>query len=385
MILDATQDLCAIGIGQIENNYPQSVAAPAAQGTREKVRPITEAPRHLPDVRARAGGNAIRRGSIVQHHGHGSHRKATLSGNVADGHHRSLVFDRVSRYSPKSIVDNPSRRIYIFDRSVSFHLRDRLEHTGKQIRVRRILRSHRGSLVVAFDHPMFVGPIPGTGFPARQIARFVEGGADALLLNLGMMRHVAAAASRENLPGIIARLDWTTALGTASLSSASAFRSCLVAHPEDAMRAGADAVITFLVIGSEIQRTARVSRECERLGMPLIVESVTRGPNVENPRDPEWLMLHTRIAAELGADLIKTEYSGDPKSMRTVVDACPIPILVLGGSRSGSDQDVLKVVRGVVQSGAAGVFFGRNVFQAKNIPGLLQRIHAELSRPGRKV
>jgi DhnA family fructose-bisphosphate aldolase class Ia len=71
--------------------------------------------------------------------------------------------------------------------------------------------------------------------------------------------------------------------------------------------------------------------------------------------------------------------------MRTVVSACPIPILVLGGSRSGSDQEVLKVVRGVLQAGAAGVFFGRNVFQAKNIPGLLQRIHAELSHPGRRT
>jgi len=263
-----------------------------------------------------------------------------------------------------------------------------LSPTGKQIRLRRILRSHRGSLVVAFDHPMFVGPIPGTALPGRQIARFIEGQADALLLNLGMIGHVISASTKENLPGIIARLDWTTALGTASQFSSAAFRSCLVAQPETAMHAGADAVITFLVIGSgdvefekgEIQRTARVSRECERLGLPLIVETVARGQSIQNPCAPEWLMLHTRIAAELGADLIKTEYSGDPESMRAVVEACPIPILVLGGSRSSSDHEVLKVVRGVVQARAAGVFFGRNVFQSKNIPLLMRKIHAELGR-----
>jgi len=257
---------------------------------------------------------------------------------------------------------------------------------GKKIRLRRILRPDRGSLVVAFDHPLVHGPIAGTKQPDTQIARFIEGKADALLLNLGMMRHVAGAATSESLPGLVARLDWTTALGSASKLPTNTFRSVLVGHPEDALRAGADAVITFLIMGSgdpdfeknEIQRVGKVSRECERLGLPLIVESLARGPAVHNPRDPEWLMLHTRIAAELGADVIKTEYSGDPETMRAVVDACPIPILVLGGSRTGSDHEVLDVVDSITRAGAAGVFFGRNVFQAKNIPELMGRIHLAL-------
>jgi len=258
--------------------------------------------------------------------------------------------------------------------------------SGKDNRRRRILKAGRGSLVVAFDHALVLGPIPGTINPGQQIARFIEGGADALLLNLGMMRHVGEAAPKENLPGLIARLDWTTALGTASQISAGPYRSCLVARPEEALRQGADAVIVFLVVGSgdpdfdrgEVQRVARVSRECEQLGLPLIVESVARGPAVENPRDPEWLLLHTRIAAELGADVIKTEYTGDPESMHRVVESCPIPILVLGGSRTGSDAEILNVVAGIMQAGAAGVFFGRNVFQANDIPGLMERIHAVL-------
>jgi hypothetical protein len=87
---------------------------------------------------------------------------------------------------------------------------------GKSIRLRRILRSDRGSLVVAFDHPLVHGPIPGTINPAVQIARFVEGQADALLLNLGNFRYVAdAAKGSTSMPGLITRLDWTTALGTA--------------------------------------------------------------------------------------------------------------------------------------------------------------------------
>ena len=258
---------------------------------------------------------------------------------------------------------------------------------GKDIRLRRILHAHRGRLVVAFDHAGVLGPIPGTGDPGGQIARFVEGGADAILLNLGLIRYFAEASLPHRLPALIARLDWTTAMGTASQLPTDEFRSCLVAHPEDALRAGADAVIAFLVIGSgdadfeknEIRRNARIARECEEIGIPLVVEAVARGPRIQNPRSPEWLKLHTRIAAELGADLIKTEYSGDPESMRTVVEACPIPILVLGGSRTGSDQEVLDAVRNIMQAGAAGVFFGRNVFQSENISELLQRIHHVLS------
>lgn len=95
-------------------------------------------------------------------------------------------------------------------------------------------------------------------------------------------------------------------------------------------------------------------------------------------------MLHTRIAAELGADVIKTEYASDAKTMRAVVEACPIPILVLGGSRTGSDQEVLDVVDSIMRAGAAGVFFGRNVFQAENIPELMGRIHVALRSQNRQ-
>ena len=99
---------------------------------------------------------------------------------------------------------------------------------------------------------------------------------------------------------------------------------------------------------------------------------------MSNPRDLKWLMLHTRMAAELGADVIKTETADDDEAMRNVVSACPVPILVLGGSRTGSDEDVVKTVRNIMRSGAAGVFFGRNIFQSANMAELLLRIHSAL-------
>lgn len=298
---------------------------------------------------------------------------------------RALIPDKGKRKEER--VDKRAPDDYISSQCIVSPER-LVSQPGKSIRLRRILPSDRGSLVVAFDHPVVHGPIPGTINPVAQIARFLEGKADGLLLNLGNFRYVAdAAKGSTSIPGLIARLDWTTALGTAGINPSEHFRSCLIGHPEDAVRAGADAVITFLVLGSgdvefergEVERVSRIARECEQLGMPLVVESLARGKSARNPQDPEWLKLHSRVAAELGADVIKTEYSGDPATMKEVIDACPIPILVLGGTRTGSDDDILKITQGIVQAGAAGVFFGRNVFQAENIPSLMQRLHAVLA------
>jgi DhnA family fructose-bisphosphate aldolase class Ia len=127
----------------------------------------------------------------------------------------------------------------------------------------------------------------------------------------------------------------------------------------------------------EIARNAQVARECERAGIPLIVETLARGKNVANPADPKWLSPHTRMAAELGADMIKTDYAGDVELMRSVIATCPIPILVLGGSRNAAALDV---VRGAMAAGAAGVFFGRNVFQSEDMGGFLQQARAILNK-----
>lgn len=258
---------------------------------------------------------------------------------------------------------------------------------GKKIRLRRVLgKPGARALVVAFDHALPLGLIPGTEDPIAQIERFAEAGADAVLLNLGMIRQFVESAPPVELPSFIARIDWTTVWAVMRDGGKGELRSVLLAHPEDALRQGADAVVTYMVIGSgnadfeskEIARTAEVARECERVGIPLIVETLARGREVENPGDPKWLKLHTRMAVELGADAIKTDYSGDADSMRSVVEGCPLPILVLGGSRHASDQDALAVVRGVVESGAAGVLFGRNVFQAQNMRSFLQQARAIL-------
>lgn len=240
--------------------------------------------------------------------------------------------------------------------------------------------------MVAFDHALVLGPIPGTEDPLGQISRFAEADVDAILLNLGLLRQFANSSLETPLPAVIARIDWTSVWASIANNGVGELCSTLLARPEEALRHGADAVLTYMVVGTgddnfeskEIARTAEVARECERVGIPLIVESLARGKNVKDYREPKWLNLHTRMAVELGADVIKTDYSGDPDSMRSVIEGCPIPILVLGGTKDGSDQDALEVVRGAMMAGAAGMFFGRNVFQAENMAAFLRQARAVL-------
>lgn len=258
---------------------------------------------------------------------------------------------------------------------------------GKRIRLNRILRGRgKGSLVIAFDHAFVLGPIPGTRDAAEKIRRFLDARVDGLLLNLGLMRACADRFHRGDCTGLIARIDWTSMWKAFAEGGNRRLYSRMLATPEEALRHGADAVLTYLVVGTgdtefeakEIERNAEVARQCERVGIPFFVEALARGANIPNPADVKWLDLHTRMAVELGADAIKTDYAGSVDKMHSVIEACPIPILVLGGTRGTSDDEALNVVRDAMKAGAAGVFFGRNVFQADDMPGFLKRARAIL-------
>jgi 2-amino-4,5-dihydroxy-6-oxo-7-(phosphonooxy)heptanoate synthase len=147
----------------------------------------------------------------------------------------------------------------------------------------------------------------------------------------------------------------------------------LVAAVEDALRLGADAVSTHVNVGSltEAQQLcdlSRVARDCAHWQVPLLAMTYPRGPNVRNPSDPDLIAHCATLAAELGADMVKVPYTGSVATMRQVVESCPIPLLVAGGPRVPSLEDLARFAREVVESDAAGVAMGRNVFAAAD-PG----------------
>ncbi|MDI7261566.1 MAG: fructose-bisphosphate aldolase, partial [Thermodesulfobacteriota bacterium] len=110
----------------------------------------------------------------------------------------------------------------------------------------------------------------------------------------------------------------------------------------------------------------------------------TRGPKVENEYDVKLVKHAARVGAELGADIVKVPYTGSPESFKEVVEGCFVPVVIAGGEKMDTDKDILKMVKGAMEAGGAGVSIGRNVFQHKNPPGILQAI-SKIVHDGLKV
>jgi fructose-bisphosphate aldolase/2-amino-3,7-dideoxy-D-threo-hept-6-ulosonate synthase len=149
---------------------------------------------------------------------------------------------------------------------------------------------------------------------------------------------------------------------------------------------GADAVSVHINIGSptesnQLKTLSDVAKSSAEWGMPLLAMMYPRGPAIKNPHDPEVVALAARAGAELGADLIKTNYTGDPDTFKTVVRGCPVPVIIAGGPKMKSDRDVLETVEGAMGAGAKGVAIGRNVFQHES-PTKITRAIARIVHEG---
>jgi class I fructose-bisphosphate aldolase len=154
----------------------------------------------------------------------------------------------------------------------------------------------------------------------------------------------------------------------------------------DAISMGADGVAGTVYWGAPNEETmaeafTRIVEECDLAGMPTMILAYPRGSAIKNRSDPEVVRYATRASAELGADLIKTHYTGSMESFREVVRASPVPVLMSGGAREDNAAEFLKVVESVMKAGGAGVVVGRNVFQSKE-PVLLGKALSTIIHQG---
>jgi class I fructose-bisphosphate aldolase len=151
---------------------------------------------------------------------------------------------------------------------------------------------------------------------------------------------------------------------------------------EDAVRLGADAIAMALTVGSPHQAAlldnlAALVREAERAGMPVVVHAYPNGELVppDEVYTAERVGYASRLAMELGVDIVKTFYTGSVESFARVVEmAAPALVVAAGGPRLETDADVLRMARAVVQAGAAGLTFGRNIWQSDDPAGLIQAL-----------
>jgi fructose-bisphosphate aldolase/2-amino-3,7-dideoxy-D-threo-hept-6-ulosonate synthase len=124
-------------------------------------------------------------------------------------------------------------------------------------------------------------------------------------------------------------------------------------------------------IGSEsesdmLQMFGEVSWDCHEYGIPLVAMMYPRGPSIKDPFDPTIVAHVARIGSELGADVVKTLYTGSIDSFRKVVEASSAPLVVAGGSMIDNTPKFLQMVNDAMEAGAAGVAIGRNIWQHQN-------------------
>ncbi|WP_086975398.1 2-amino-3,7-dideoxy-D-threo-hept-6-ulosonate synthase [Archaeoglobus fulgidus] len=234
---------------------------------------------------------------------------------------------------------------------------------GKKIRIERIInRESRNTVIVPMDHGVSMGPIEGLKNLAETVNAVAEGGANAVVLHKGVVGFGHRGYGKD--VGLIIHLSASTSLAP------DPNEKVLVCTVEEAIKLGADAVSVHVNVGSkteayQLRKLGEISKIAGEWGMPLLAMMYPRGDGI-NQFDEKAVALAARVGAELGAEIIKTNFTGDVESFRRVVDGCPVPVVVAGGPKMGSDEDILRMVRMAMDAGARGVAIGRNIFQANN-------------------
>jgi len=252
---------------------------------------------------------------------------------------------------------------------------------GKAIRLERIInRNSQRTVIIPMDHGVTVGPIEGLTDMRKAISHMVAGGANAILMHKGMVR--AGHRGSGGDVGLIIHLSAGTALSPDPNAKE------LVCTVEEAIKLGADAVSIHINLGAEtdkemLRHFGFVSERCTEWQMPLVAMIYTRGPKIKNEYDVNNIKLAARVGAELGADIVKVGYTGSVETFQQVVDGCPIPVVIAGGPKMGSDEEIFRMVEGALAAGAAGLSIGRNAWQhaqpSRMVQALSKMVHEDAS------
>lgn len=224
---------------------------------------------------------------------------------------------------------------------------------GMASRMNRVIAEDGRCFFLAIDHGYFLGPTRRLERPG-EIVDSVGRYADALFVTRGVLRSSVAPSSR--VPIVLRVSGGSSILGDIT-------RESVTTSVEEAIRLDAAAVGVSIFVGSENEHTtlmnlAELVNESERYGIPVMAVTAV-GKELEK-RDARYLALACRIAAELGARVVKTYWCED---FEKVTENCPVPVVIAGGPRTDSEIEVFRFVHDGMQRGAIGVNLGRNVWQ----------------------
>lgn len=220
----------------------------------------------------------------------------------------------------------------------------------------KVLASDGKALIVAMDHGGFMGVAPGWENPAPVIKAVIDGGADAIMTTLGIVKNYGSLI--RGRAGLIF---------SSPLVSSEMGRSATVAKS-----LGSDMIKIFVGVGmpdegANMNALWASALACHAVGIPLLAEMFPiKGEKIPSATDKEVVKKYSRLAAEYGADMVKTFYTGSEESFREVASSCLVQVVILGGDKMDTDADLLRVVEGSIRAGGSGVAIGRNIWQHKN-------------------
>lgn len=245
---------------------------------------------------------------------------------------------------------------------------------GKEVRMNRLLRQGDGHyLGLTVDHAIGRGVLPGLDSISDTLAKMTAGEPNAITMQKGIADKCFGLYA-----GKVPLVLKLTSFGVYHFDE-----DVLLADVEEAVCMGADAVSVGCIVGGDnqdeqIRQLAAVSKQAAAVGMPLISHIYPRGNHIPKNEQYSWqnVAYAARIAAELGVDIIKTNYTGDPESFSKVVAAVPTRVAIAGGEKGNCIEDYLQMTRDVLDAGGIGATYGRFVFQYEHPTELVRALNA---------
>ena len=237
---------------------------------------------------------------------------------------------------------------------------------GMKNRLSKIIKPDNSRCVMlAVDHGYFLGPTERLENPRETVGPLLNY-ADSLMLSRGVLR--TSVIPESNTP-IVLRVS-----GGSSIIGEDLSKETMVTSIEDAIKLNASCLALSIFVGSKyefqtLKNLSKLVNEGEKYGIPVLAVTAV---GKEMARDSRYLALACRIAAELGAHVVKTYHCPD---FNKVVEGCPVPVIIAGGKKL-AEREALQLTFDALEDGASGVDMGRNIWQSDNPVAMIKAVRA---------
>ncbi|OXS74203.1 class I fructose-bisphosphate aldolase [Domibacillus enclensis] len=235
---------------------------------------------------------------------------------------------------------------------------------GKEIRLNRLINQSSGKLLaVAVDQAVARGIFEELMPIGRKIDEIIAGEPDAITMHKGIA--TSCFEQHAGKAGLILKLS--------SFSPWQPNYDAWVTEVEEALPIGADAVSMGCIVGGDdqpeqLRNLGIVAGKAAQYGLPMIAHIYPRGNQIPDDEKNDWkhVAYAVRAGAELGVDIVKTKYTGDPETFHKVVSSTPAKVVVAGGDNGNDIKDYFQMVHDVLDAGGTGITFGRIVWNNPN-------------------